>query len=214
MPALAFLRPPRHLIALFLLITLVPSILLIAFGWRLLQQDRELSRQQSQERREQAADLIVAALEQSVSAAEQSLRDPAALQARSQTDDLVAVILTPGGVEAFPKGRLLYYPRASAGAEAPTQVFASGEELEYRREDYAKAASWFRDLARSTDPAVRAGALIRLARNPRKRREFDMPLAIYAQVAERDGPAVNGAPADLVARSARCDLLAVMDRPQ
>ena len=116
MPALAFLRPPRHLIALFLLITLVPSILLIAFGRRLLQQDRELSRQQSQERREQAADLVVAALEQSVTGAEQSLQDPTALQARSQTDDVVAVILTPGGVEAFPKGRLLYYPRARFGA--------------------------------------------------------------------------------------------------
>ena len=71
----AWFRPPRQLIALFLLITLVPSVLLMAFGWRLLQQDRVNGLQQMKERREQAADLVVSALERSVSTAEQSLRD-------------------------------------------------------------------------------------------------------------------------------------------
>jgi len=33
----AWFQPPRHLLALFLLITLVPSALLVYSGWRLIQ---------------------------------------------------------------------------------------------------------------------------------------------------------------------------------
>jgi Uncharacterised protein family (UPF0175) len=62
----AWFHPPRHWLGLFLLITLAPSSLLIWFGWRSLRQDRALALQQVQERRDQAADLIVAGLEQSL----------------------------------------------------------------------------------------------------------------------------------------------------
>ena len=126
----AWFRPPRQLIALFLLITLVPSVLLMAFGWRLLQQDRGIGLQQMKERREQAADLVVSALERSLSSAEQSLRDPSAAQALASAEDAVTVIFTPGHVEAFPQGRLPYYPIASPGREAPPEAFAAGEDLE------------------------------------------------------------------------------------
>ena len=111
----AWFRPPRHLLALFLLITLVPSTLLISLGWRSLRQDRALGLQQVQERREQAADLIVSGLEQSLSAAGQSLRDGPAMQALAKAEDAITIVFTPGRIEAYPKGRLLYYPLASAG---------------------------------------------------------------------------------------------------
>ena len=65
-----WLRPPRRLLGLFLLVTLVPSLALVASGWRLLEQDRLLSLSQQSERREQAADLAVSELERLVGAAE------------------------------------------------------------------------------------------------------------------------------------------------
>ena len=54
----ASLRPSRRLVVLFVAMTLMPSVLLIVFGWRLLQQDREIERQQIAERRAQVAELI------------------------------------------------------------------------------------------------------------------------------------------------------------
>lgn len=60
--------------------TLVPSLALLASGWRLLEQDRALSLGQLSERREQAADLAVSELERLVAAAEQALRNPQTLR--------------------------------------------------------------------------------------------------------------------------------------
>jgi hypothetical protein len=137
----AWLRPPRHWLGLFLLITLVPSVLLIWFGWRSLQQDRTLALQAVQERRNQAADLVVSGLEQSVAAAEQSLRDSSAASALAEPEGAVVVVLAPDHVEAFPKNRLLYYPLQLTRREASGQLFATAEDLEFRRSDYNAAAA-------------------------------------------------------------------------
>lgn len=56
-------RPPRSLIALIAAITLVPLVTLLWLGWRLLEQDRVLERQQIQQRVDRGADLVVAALQ-------------------------------------------------------------------------------------------------------------------------------------------------------
>jgi signal transduction histidine kinase len=200
------------LLALFLLITLVPSALLVAFGWRSLRLDRALELQQVEQRREQTADLIVTSLEQSLSGDEQSLRDRSGIEALPKTEDAAALLFTPGRIQAFPPGRLLYYPLASPGVEAPAHLFAAGEDLEYRRRDFAGAAKRFRDLARGSDAAVRAGALIRLARNLRSSGEPGLALAAYLEAAGIRGAAVGGIPADLLARWARCDLLQTLNR--
>src|SRR4051812_2627468 len=94
----AWFRPPRHWLGLFLLITLAPSVLLIWFGWRSLQQDRTLALQSVQERRNQAADLVVSGLEQSVAAAGQSLRDSSAASALAEPEGAVVVVLAPDHV--------------------------------------------------------------------------------------------------------------------
>lgn len=211
MPFRDWLRPPRHLIALFLVLTLVPSLLLVAFGWRLLRQDLELERQQQEAAREQAADVIVAALDQGVAAVETAMRDTGSLDALAGQDDAVVVVFTRGGVRAFPSSRLLFAPIASPGREAPASIFAGGEALEFRGNDPVRAAAWFRDLARSPSESIRAGALIRLARNQRKTRASAAALDTYARVSAA-GAAVGGVPADLLARWARCDLLAAIGR--
>jgi signal transduction histidine kinase len=203
-------RPPRHLIGLFLLVTLVPSILLMVFGWRLLQQDRELERQHEARRREQAADLIVAGLEQSLAAVEQALRRETNLAALAPTDDSVAVVFRAGGIAAFPHGRLLYQPIVSAGPGG--QHFARGEDIEYREQKPELAATWFLRLTASSDPAIRAGALIRLARNQRKSGAYQAALDAYGRAAGIQGTLIGDVPVDLFARAARCDLLSQLKR--
>ena len=196
MPLRAWFRPPRHLLALFLLITLVPSVLLIALGWRSIRQDRVRELQDS---REQAADLAVSNLQQSLSAAERQLQDASAVPA----DDSAVVRFEPGSVQ----GKLLFYPFTSAGKEAPAGVFAPGEDLEFHSRDYAKAIAFFSGLAGSSDPAIRAGALIRLARNLQKSGATRAALGAYRQAFGTHDVAVAGVPANLFARWAACELL-------
>ncbi len=120
----AWFRPPRHLLVLYVLLTLVPSMLLLAFGWRLLQQDVELE-QQADARREEAADVFVAALERAITATEQKLADPEAFRFLATTPDSISVAFSEGQLEALPHGRLLYYPLASPGSDAPVAARAA-----------------------------------------------------------------------------------------
>lgn len=207
-----WLRPPRRVLALFLLATLVPSLALVASGWRLLEQDRALSLSQLTERREQAADLAVSELGRLVGAAEQALRDPQVLRSAAGDDDVLSVMFGADRVEAFPSGRLAFYPRTEAGTAAPAHRFAEGETFEFGRQSLAAAIEVYRGLARSSDPALRAGALIRLARTLRKRGEHEQALEAYSDVVKIAGASVGGVPADLLARWARCEMLESLQR--
>ena len=71
------LRPARNLVALIAGVTVVPLVILVCLGWRLLEQDVALEQQQIRQRVERAADLVVAALRQKLSLVEQQL-DPSA----------------------------------------------------------------------------------------------------------------------------------------
>jgi signal transduction histidine kinase len=173
----------------------IPSVLLMVFGWRGLQQE-------AHERSEQAADLAVASLQQSLAKARGQLQD----SSLTSSQDLAVVVFTPGSVE----GKLLYYPFTVAGKEAAADVFSASEGLEFRTHDSAGAAALYRNLSHSSDPAVRAGALIRLARRVQK----PAALAAYGQAAELRGVAVAGMPADLFARWAECRLLTGDDLKQ
>src|SRR5207247_3166249 len=94
-------RPSRSLVALIVGITVVPLATLLWLGWRLLEQDRALEQQQVRQRVERGADLIVAALQRAVSAAEQRL----AAGSGPGTDEAVAVTFREGHVEASPRRR-------------------------------------------------------------------------------------------------------------
>jgi hypothetical protein len=70
-----WLRSPRRHAALFLAVTLVPSLLLVVLGWRLFEQDREGAVLQLEQRRGDAAALVVAELEQRLTAVAAALDD-------------------------------------------------------------------------------------------------------------------------------------------
>jgi signal transduction histidine kinase len=184
-------------------ITVAPLATLVWLGWRLLQQDRILEQQRAQEQMELAADLVVASLQRALASSEQRL----AAGARDWPEGAAVLTVRDNRVEAWPKERLAYLPTIPELPEAPSALFAEGEELEFRKKDYDAAIPIFRKLAGSPNAAVRAGALLRLGRNLANTGRIDEALAAYHQLAMLDNVAVSGAPAGLVGRYARCDLL-------
>lgn len=208
----AWLGASRRLILSFVLVLLVPAAAVVWLGVRLVEQDRALASRQLRERRESAADRLIAGLEQAVSSTERRLDgDPAGLPIRPD-DDAVLITLRPGGIEAYPKDHLLYVPTLPPGPAEPTEAFEAGEALEFRVKDYRGAAAAFRALATSPSADVRAGALLRLARTLRKTGHADEALRVYADLAHIPEARLSGLPADLVARRARCVLLQELGR--
>ncbi|MBZ5668783.1 MAG: hypothetical protein LAO04_03525 [Acidobacteriia bacterium] len=216
-------QPPRHLLGLFLGITLVLAVALAWLSNRLFEQDRQLERQQIQQRLNHAADVIGARLLRELSNARERLTDLLALsdaalatQARGQAEALgsnaAIVVVSQRGFQCFPAERLPYYPALPAPAEPSPGAFAAGEALEFQQKDYAEAAATFRKLAMAKDPSIRAGAFLRLARNLRKGGQSEAALAVYAELIESGPTSVGGLPAELLARHSRCILLDVLGR--
>jgi signal transduction histidine kinase len=202
--------PPRRTVALFIAVAAVSVAALVWMGARLLVQDRALEGQRLQERRETAADRVVAALEQALLAEERRLAKPPETDL-PDGDDALVVVAGPADIRVSPEKALLFYPVVSAAREAPAELFSHAERLEFGERDYMGAMAALRPLARSADPNVRAGAQLRLARNLRKAGHSEEALAVFGEL--RDGTGiVSGLPASLVGRSARCLLLEELGR--
>jgi tetratricopeptide (TPR) repeat protein len=208
----ALFRLPRHLVALFVLVTLFAALLLLAFGWRLLQQEVKLEEARREAGRVVAADLLATRLEQALSATEEVLRDPEAMRLAAVTPDSVTLVIGETQFEVLPHGRLLFYPAPSAATAAPDETFAEGEAIEYQRNDPRLAAAWFQRLARGAPVEVKAGALVRAARNLRKSGRPDAALELYSEAAQLKTTAIDGVPTELFARFGRCSLLADLRR--
>ena len=229
MPMRDWLRPPRNLLVLFLGTTLVLTAGLGWLGWRLLQQDRAVEAQRVRDRLDSAADLIAAEMRQTLTAAEAQLTllstlsasrllDSASAYAETLGDDALVVVFRLGAVDAYPNHRLLSYPAVPRPTEPSTDAFAAGEALEFRAGDFESAITEFQRLADSSDgldsdaAQMRAGALLRLARNQRKAGHSEAALTTYTSLGDISHVWLGGQPADLVALRARCDLLAELGR--
>jgi signal transduction histidine kinase len=207
MPRSHWFRPPRHLLLLFLAVTVAPAAALSWLSWRLLVQDRALESQRIQERLEHAADLVCAAFERRLSEVADQL--PTFVPT---TGDALAVSFGPQDIEVRPGGRLLYYPSVPAAQEPAGAVFERGEILEFQQQDYSGAIAAFRTLTYSDDPRIRAGAFIRLGRNLRKAGRSREALAVYESLAQLGTTPVGGCPAELLARQARLAVLEELRR--
>ena len=209
---------PRNLLIPFLAVVIVVAIALGGLGWYLFEQEQALETQRVQDRLEDAAEVAVTNLRSRLVEVQSQLRLLVALQKEELVSDLSrhAQVLSEGallaslgdkGVEAYPAGRLLYYPVLPEKQGIPGNTFAGGEVFEFRQKDYVRAIIFFRQLARTSESTVRAGALLRLARNLRKNKQVEEALAVYEEL-ERLGPlTVAQLPADLLARHARLSLL-------
>jgi signal transduction histidine kinase len=202
--------------ALLLAVAGICVIALVWMGLRLMQQDRALEARQLEERREAAADRIVAALEQVLTEEEQKLVEPSISNFNPDVKDAFRIVAGPGHIRVWPENALLYYPVMRGGREAPPTLYADAEKAEFLDRNYEHAIGRLRSFSQSKDPAVRTGAQLRLARNLRKAGRREAALAVYEEMIGDPVPEVSvaGIPADLVARRARCVLLEELGRPK
>ena len=200
-PLPEWLKPPKLLLFILALLTLVSVSALAWFGWKFVQQDRMVAAQHEQDRREQAADRIVATLRGALAEAGERVGGwILSAPPNGKPDDGVVLLQDDFGMEVYPAGRLLYRPVSGGGPEAPALAFAEGEALEFLQAQPRRAAEWYAKMAASPSPALRAGALLRLGRVQRKLGNSTDSRAAYTHLAGMTGVRVAGAPADLVAR--------------
>ena len=203
-PLREWLRPPRTLLLILFLLALVSVSALAWFGWKLLEQERIVEAQQSQERLEQLADRIAATVRSSL--AETGERLGAAETAPAPAEAGLMLAFKDNSLTATPAGRLLYYPTPSAEPEASRDVFAAAELFEFTQSQPVEALRSYERLANSTDVATRAGALLRMARVLRASGRIPECRTIYERLAMQPGVKVAGVPAELVARHALAEL--------
>jgi signal transduction histidine kinase len=205
-PLKEWLKPPRSLLVILFLLTLVSVSTVGWFGWKLLNQDRLLQAQRTQELLEQTADRASATLRRTLAETGERLGASLSGDTLDAPADGLLLTLTETGVTASPPERLLYRPFPSADPEAPASQFAMAEALEFHYGDFRQAVTQYQDLAASANRALAAGALLRLARVLRNTGNAEQSRQRYTQLAALAGVKVAGAPADLVARKALCEL--------
>jgi signal transduction histidine kinase len=203
-----WLRPPRNLLILFVLIVCLPAAMLIVLGLRLLDQDRVLARQRQIDLLDRAADHAVGVLEQKLVEQRKRLETRPCLLADA-TDDSVCVVFRSDRIEAVPPQRLPYYPLTRPLKEAVSEPFKGIESYEFRQPpDLNRVLVEInRKLAASPDPAVRAGAVLRQGRILRKMERVNEALSAFNDLSRIPLVSINGEPADLVARRTRCAIL-------
>ncbi len=210
-PLSEWLKPPAALLLILFSLTLVSVSALGWFGWKLLAQERLVEAQRVQERLEQDADRIVANLRGALAETGERL---AAQSPEKDSDNDLLLQVAGDALTAHPAGRLLYYPYISPEPEARPETFDEPEAFEFLQAQPARALEWYQRLADSKDAAVRAGALVRMARVFRRNGQPAKALSAYQRLAGLIGVRVAGVPADLLGRfesapeGVRADLLA------
>lgn len=195
----------RTLTAVLLAVVVPPAVTLIWLGLRLLEQDRSLLAQRELEGRQASALAAARALEQSLTRLERGFSDAAV------PDGVVRMRLSSSGVEVDPAHTVAWLPIHPARPEADPRLFDEAERSEYQG-SAPRALAAYERLARSSQLSIQAGALLRLARIHRRQREWVAALDAYRRLAAIDDVAIEGAPADLIARRAICAVLAEADR--
>lgn len=208
-------RPIPRALGLFVVATLLPAVALAWLGWRLVDQDRRLERQRVQDLAASTADRATATLERELSSIERSLGSTSIPHLeRGPLPALRARLNRRGGV-AESAGVAFAYTLALPAFQDNDDIstWANAERQEFAGHDPGAAAAAYRTLAASSDPQIRAGALLRLARVLRKSGRTDAALATYDVLARETGATIAGDPADLMARWARIDLMNALNDP-
>ena len=211
MPPSRLALPPRNLVALIAGIALVPLAFLSWMGARVLDQDRILEAQQRDQRLALAADRVVTALQRPIDGAAQLLIEGRA-DRTWPTGAVAAEFSAVGAARLLSPGRAAWLPAVAVLPEAASSVFVDGETSEFRRNDGAGAIRAYQALAASPDRAIRAGALLRLARTLRAAGDLNRALDAYARAASYDDVGFGGVPAGLAARYARLSVLDAQHR--
>jgi signal transduction histidine kinase len=209
-------QDPRRLLVLFVITTLVPAASLAWLAWRIIEQDRLLEDKQTQERRNQAADLAASALQRLLAEAEEKLTtfstSPASPPANIRDGETLAV-LTRSGIVQRAGAPLPYYPAVSSPPPPAADQLTAADNLEFRNRDLPGALRLLVLLAHTGDPALRAEAVVRIARIHRKAGDITQALDAYSTLASFDPARAAGLPAGLRALQGRALIFESSGRP-
>lgn len=185
----------------------------------MLRLDGELADKRAGEGRDNAALLAVAALQKHFSELEEKLTALANLPendlaagaaelSRLFPEDSAILLFNAEGVEAYPPGRLVYYPALAPAAGSPPEAFAEFEAASLLGDD-SYVIETLKKLSLSENTYVRAEALARLGGAHRQTGRGREAEAVYARLAGLGAvpAAPPGIPAELVARAALLGLL-------
>ena len=182
--------------------TAAPLVALVWLGVRVLDQDRQLERQQVQERLERSADLVTATIQRQIARSEQALVS----EASDWPDGTVTLTVTAGVPVVSPRHRVAFLPVIAPMPQPDDRRFREAEALQLQKHDASGAIMELESLARSADPGTRAGALLRLGRAREATGDTAAALRAYQQMATIDYVSIADTPASLVAAYARCRL--------
>jgi signal transduction histidine kinase len=211
MVLLAWFRSPRYLLALFMAATLLPAL---SLGWLAWIGLAELDRQSARDALDAAASRVASDVRQRLDVLSRELPALARSPEPSLPADAVLLVVDGENIVERPGGRLLFDPqlRPSYDDVARSPALDAPAALE-RQGNWRAAAAAFRRAADTDDRSARAAALIGLARCLRRDGRPREALAVYDRLAELGAHQVLDAPAVLVARRARCAVLAELGSP-
>ncbi len=201
MPVLDWLRPPRYVLTLSMMVTLAAIFAMAWLGKELLARERALDAQRAQESLENAADRAVSMFQREIADLERFL---SAEPTTSLPEATVAFTADRRGLRVQPPGGIVYYPEAPESGAISGDAFRAGESAEFVGDDPEKAIVIYRGLTASRDSGVRAGALLRLGRTLRKAKRFREAMQSYSELAALGAVRTAGLPAALVGLQARC----------
>ncbi len=196
---------PRWLLAISIALMLIPAMALVWLGWRLVEQDRLLESEQRRERSRLAAETLAASLRKAIAgdhtlAAAAWLDHPPTLP----TGAVLVTLRRSGAIRTQPPTLLLYRPIPADLVQPPDEPFREAETLEYTHKDPARALQLYSNLANDPNPAISAGARLRLARTLRTLGRTDEALTHYTALSKADRIAFAGVPVSLLALRSRC----------
>jgi hypothetical protein len=204
MRALDWLRPPRYVLTLSLMVTLAAIFAMAWLGTELLARERALDAQRVQDSLENAADRAVSMFQREIAGLEKFL---SAEPATSLPESTVAFTADRRGMRVQPPGGIVYYPAAPASGAMSGDAFRAGESAEFGGDAPEQAIVIYRGVAASPDSAVRAGALLGLGRTLRKANRFSEAMQSYSELAALGATQTAGLPAALVGLVARSTVL-------
>ena len=161
---------------LLAIVTLVPAAALLWLSWSVVRLDRQFDGQRRQEWLSGAADRVDLGLTRDLTRRAASL--PLFRDGRATLPENSLVIELDGHrILRHAGAPLLFRPAVEIANEPPSSIWEAGEVLEQRQRDLERALQVFSVLSRSEEPAVRAGALLRMAG---VQRQLDRPLDALA----------------------------------
>lgn len=204
----------RRLLVWFVAATALPLAGITWLGWKVVEQDRAAERTRVVERREQAVGVASASLQRVLAEAEEQLTGLDNLPAGSSLDPgssfanrgAAAAMLDRRGLVGRGGVFLPYYP-SPGQITAPSTVFARAERAEFLKNEPVAAIGALQPLTHSPDPAVRAEALLRIARNYRKAGDLARAEATYRVLESYENTHVDDIAVGLAAVQGRALLL-------